>query len=136
MSLSSRIRMFSDSSLHAKPMFTAVSANPARLQLSASSRSLAPAPRGPAHHRTLVSPLQPSPPPPPHRLLASCSDWSRLAVCHYRAGQPEVALGLRLLGLESLKGLGTAQRYPGRWDEGRDPEAHHTLSKHENVKFI
>lgn len=43
MSLSSRIDMFSDSSWHAKPMFTAVSANPARLQaLLVSARSWSP----------------------------------------------------------------------------------------------
>lgn len=103
-------------------------------QVARASAHPTPTPRGPAHHGTPCSLL---PPPQPHSLLASCSDWSRLAVCHYRDGQSEVALGLKQLGLESLKGLGTAQ---GTREGGIKArilrQAHHTLSKHENVKFI
>lgn len=135
MALSSRIIVFSDSSWHAKPMFTAVSANPASLHALRLSEVPHMHPETPSTTEPWsVCPLCLL--PPPTHLPAGCSDWSRVTVCHNRAGQSEVAPGQgRAAALESLTRLRMC-KVLGRWDEGQDPETHNTLSKQENVKFI
>lgn len=122
MSLSSKINMFSDNSWHAKPMFTAVSANSAILQCLDSGASH---PHPEALPTTEVSALEasfPSHSAPAHR---------RAAVIGLEGPRVITRLANQRWPGTWAAGLGERgkRKVPARWDGSQGAEAHHILSK-------